>query len=321
MGGYGTSELKQRKDKTIMKDFNLGFYVGYENENWLLKGMLLGGYEQYNIDRTIGFMNRMANSEHNGYSATLDLEAGYKIGLTSSQARHQIYLKPFIGITGSYMNNEGYEETGAESLNLKIEDYDSLNAQARVGFGINGRIKKFGWYAKAGIRRLLMDDYSAIDVSLLDFSDQTKMRIRSAQLDKFSYGGGLGADFALSDAWTIFANGLASFAEKSTNYYGNVGLMYKFGCSTKDKKTDNSDALRKATEEKLRRELQEKENALKAKERELQAAKEKEEQELREAKAKEKELQDKIQNYETKIVSEQQAQKRGFGTIQAHFRL
>ncbi|MBR3628769.1 MAG: autotransporter domain-containing protein, partial [Elusimicrobia bacterium] len=317
MAGYGTSELKQRKDKTTMNDINFGLYSGYENENWLLKGMLLGGYEQYTTDRTIGFMNRMANSEHSGYSAALDLEAGYKIGLTGTQARHQMYLKPFVGITGSYINNESYKETGAESLNLKIENYEAFNAQARLGIGINGRIKRLGWYAKAGIRRLLTDDYSAIEASLLDYQDQTKMRIRSAELDKFSYGGGVGADFVLSEDWTLFANGLASFAEKSTNYYGNVGLMYKFGCSKKGEKKDDSEALRKAAEEKLRRELQEKENALKAKERELQAAKEKEEQELRDAKAKERELQEKIQNYETKIVSEQEAQKMKEKTIKS----
>ena len=93
--------------------------------------------------------------------------------------------------------------------------------------------------------------------------------------------------------------------------------MYKFGCTKENEKTDDTDSLRKATEDKLRRELQEKENALKAKERELQAAKEKEEQELRDAKAKEKELQDKIKNYETKIVSEEQAQKMKEKTIKS----
>ena len=81
-----------------------------------------------------------------------------------------------------------------------------------------------------------MDDYVAIDGSLLDGQD---IRIRSAQLDKFSYGGGLGADYALSNKWILFANGLASFADKSANYYGNIGLMYKFGCRVKENKIDS----------------------------------------------------------------------------------
>lgn len=299
MAGYGTSELKQEQDKTTMRDINLGFYGGYENEKWLFKGMLLGGYEQYTTDRTIGFMERMANSEHNGYNAALDLEAGYKIGLNKDkQAKHKMYLKPFLGITGSYIMNEGFEEKGAESLNLKVEDYSSMTAQARAGIGINGKIKKFGWYAKAGVRQYLTEDYNEIEASLLDYQDQTKMKIRSAELDKFSYGGGLGADYQLSEAWTIFANGLAGFANKSNNYYGNIGLMYKFGCPNNEKKTDEdmeklSEMLnqKNAEDEMLKKQLAEKEKELNA------------------AKAREKELQDRIQKYEANVVSEQKAQK------------
>ncbi len=306
MAGYGTSELKQEQDKTTMRDINLGFYGGFENDKWLLKGMLLGGYEQYATDRTIGFMDRMANSEHNGYSAALDLEAGYKISLNKkdSKAKHKMYLKPFLGITGSYINNEGYEEKNAESLNLKINDYSNFAAQARAGVGINGKVKKFGWYAKAGVRQFLTEDYNEIESSLLDYQDQTKMKIRSAELDKFSYGGGLGADFALSDAWTIFANGLASFADKSNNYYGNIGLMYKFGCVNNEKKTDED-------MEKMSAMLNEKITEEEALKKEL-ADKEKE---LNDAKNREKELQDRIQKYEANIVSAEEAQKMKQKTI------
>ena len=271
MAGYGTSELKQLNDNTTMNDINLGLYSGYETDKWLFKGMLLGGYEQYKTDRNINFMNRMANSKYNGFNVALDLEAGYKIALNSSTSTHKLTLKPYIGITGNYINNEGFKEKGAESLNLKVEDYNNIALQARLGVGINGNIKKFGWYAKAGIRQFLTEDYNEIESSLLDFQDQTKMKIRSAKIDKLSYGGGIGADYALSDAWTVFANGLASFADKSNNYYGNIGLMYKFGCANNvvdvDKFIELSEKLDNKTieTEKLKRELdilKEKEEAL-----------------------------------------------------------
>ena len=316
--GYGTSELKQVNDKTTMNDINLGFYGGYETEKWLFKGMLLGGYEQYSTERTIGFMDRIANSEHNGYSAALDLEAGYKISLNKkdSQAKHKMYLKPYLGVTGSYINNEGFEEKGADSLNLKVEGYDNFAAQARAGIGINGKVKKFGWYAKAGVRQFLTEDYNEIESSLLDYTDQTQMKIRSAELDKFSYGGGLGVDFELSKAWTVFANGLASFADKSNNYYGNIGLMYKFGCPNNEKKTDED--VEKITamlndkmteEEMLKRQLADKDKELANKEKELN-----------DAKNREKELQNRIQKYEANVVSEQQAQKMKQNTVKT-FRL
>ena len=172
--GYGTSELKQSNDQTIMNDFNFGFYGGYETDSWLFKAMLLGGYEQYQTDRDIRFMNRIANSEYNGFGAALDLEAGYKIALNRSM-KHRLTLKPFVGFTGNYINQDGFEEKGAESLNLKVEGYDNMTAQARVGVGVNGTMSKFGWYAKAGVRQLLTEDYNEIETSLLDYQNQTKM--------------------------------------------------------------------------------------------------------------------------------------------------
>lgn len=233
MAGYGTSELKQRDDKTTMDDINLGFYGGYIGENWDFKGMLLGGYEQYKTDRTIHFLDerRVANSEHTGYSGALDLEVAYKIALNGqSKTNHKLFLKPFFGLLGSYMNNGGYKEKGAQSLNLKIEGYDNFAAEARAGVGISGKAKKLNWYAKAGIRRLLTDEANEIETSLLDYSATTKMKIKSAEVAGTAFTGGLGADYKLSEDWTVFANALSNLSGASDNYYANVGLSYKFGC-------------------------------------------------------------------------------------------
>jgi outer membrane protein OmpA-like peptidoglycan-associated protein/opacity protein-like surface antigen len=323
MGGYGTSELKQKNDDSAtMKDINLGFYGGYENDRWSLKGMLLGGYEQYDITRKINFMERIATSEHNGYSAALDLEAGYKIGLSDSQSNHRIYLKPFIGAIGSYVDNEGYKEKGADSLNLKAERYRALTAEARAGLELNGKVKRFGWYAKAGVRQLLTRNYNEIKLSLLDYQDQTRMYIRSAENAATSLTGGIGADYDLSENWTIFANGLGNFAEVSTNYYANIGVAYRFSCKHNEKKVDeNLEDYKKLVEEKVRAE-EELKRQLAEKEKELAALRAKEEKELQDrekalndAKAKEKELQDKIQNYEARIVSAEQAQQMKEKTI------
>ncbi|MBR4633314.1 MAG: autotransporter domain-containing protein, partial [Elusimicrobia bacterium] len=250
----------------------------------------LGGYEQYDITRKIAFMDRTATSEHKGYSGALDLEAGYKISLNrDNQAKHRMYLKPFIGATGSYMNNEGYEEKGADSLNLKVNDYSEFAAEARAGLELNGKVKRFGWYVKAGARQLLTEDYREIELSLLDYADITKMNIRSAKNARTTLMGGIGADYDLSENWTIFANGLGNFADVSTNYYANVGLAYRFGCKN-NKKEMMADNEYNAEEEELRKQLEE-------------------------AKVRERELQDKIQEQEATIVNAQQAEQKKQQTI------
>jgi len=296
MGGYGTSELKQREDKTSMNDINLGFYGGYIGKKWELKGMLLGGYEQYSIDRDIAFMERRATSDHKGYSAALDLEADYKIALNeNSQSNHKLYLTPFIGVMGGYINNEGYEEKGGEDLNLKIEGYDNLTAEARAGLGIKGKVKKFGWYAKAGVRQLLTEKYNEIELSLLNFEEYSKMKIRSAENAQTTITGGIGADYDLSDNWTIFANGLGNFADASTNYYANVGLSYKFSCVNNKSRED----------EEVKQYLKDVQDEMKKKDDEIAKLQDK----VKKYEQNEKDLKNRMQKYEANVVSEEKAQK------------
>ena len=235
MSGYGESTLNQEHDKTNMKDINLGLYGGYENAKWQFKSMLFAGWERYNTEREITFMDRTAKSDYQGYSTSLDVEGAYKILLTkNADAKHKLTLKPFAGLLASFMKQNALEESGADALNLKVEENKTLMAQARLGVGITGRVNKFGWYANVGARQLLTKDHAETYVSLLDYSDETNMKIKGAVLSPFSLSGGLGADYILSEDWTIFANGQTNFANKSKELYANVGLTYKFGCPKKD---------------------------------------------------------------------------------------
>ena len=300
MGGYGASEQKQDQDKTKMNDINLGFYGGYIGEKWDFKGMLLGGYEQYNIDRT----ETKATSDHDGYSAALDLEANYKIALNkNSKSNHKLFLVPFIGVIGGYSNNEDYEEKDGDDL-MKVKEYDNFTAEARAGLGIKGKIKKFGWYAKAGARQLLTDKYNKIETALLDSEEYVK--IKSAENAQTTITGGLGADYDFSDNWTMFVNGLGNFADVSTNYYANIGVIYKFGCVNnvpkegKEKQNLKNDKNSKSVK-----------NELKKKDDEIAKLKE----EVKKHEKIERDLKNRIQKYEANVVTEEQAQQMKKKTI------
>ncbi|MBO7431622.1 MAG: autotransporter domain-containing protein [Elusimicrobia bacterium] len=300
MGGYGASEQKQEQDKAKLNDINLGFYGGYIGEKWDFKGMLLGGYEQYNIDRNT---ETKATSDHDGYSAALDLEAGYKIALNkNSKSNHKLFLVPFIGVIGGYVNNENYEEEDGDDL-MKVKEYENFTAEARAGLGIKGKVKKFGWYARAGVRQLLTEKYNEIELSLLNSDEYGK--IKSAENAQTTITGGLGADYDLSDSWVIFANGLGNFADVSTNYYANIGVIYKFGCINNKPRKEEDQALKKAQEEKKKQEELAKQQQEKLKKQEELAK----QQQEKLKKQKEKELKSKMQKQEAKVVSEEQAQK------------
>ncbi|GAB1402498.1 hypothetical protein MASR1M68_14090 [Elusimicrobiota bacterium] len=145
MSGYGDASLTQKNDKTSLKTINVGLYGGYETDKWQFKTMLLSGIDTYNTEREITFMNETAKSDYQGYNVSLDFKGEYKILLTKEEkSKHKVILKPFAGILTSYIMQSGFEEKGADALNLKVEGNSILMAQARLGIGITGQVNKFG---------------------------------------------------------------------------------------------------------------------------------------------------------------------------------
>ncbi|MBR3654774.1 MAG: OmpA family protein, partial [Elusimicrobia bacterium] len=166
-------------------------------------------------------------------------------------------------------------------------------------------------------------------------------KIWSAENAQTTITGGIGANYDLSENWNIFANGLGNFADVSTNYYANVGLMYRFGCTNNKTKKEKSireylqdvqKELKQKDEEinnlkEANKEIENKEQELQLKEQEIQNKEQElenkeleiqgKEQEISDMKEREQELQKKINEYEAKVVSEQEAQKMKEKTIKS----
>lgn len=227
MAGYGDSQLEQEQNSTKSDNLNFGLYGGYQTGNWQLKSMFFGGYEKYKTKRAGN------ESEYNGYSASLDLQLGYKIALNESK---DFFLKPFAGVLGSYAAVEEAKEEGSGALTIGS---DSLTmAQARAGLELNGKIQKFSWYANAGIRRILTPDNTEIEVLTTD----TKSKSVEMESD-LSVSGALGVDYLLTEHLTLFANGQTCYSDRtddSRSYYFNIGALYKFGCKESKCKKEES---------------------------------------------------------------------------------
>ena len=96
-----------------------------------VQGFALGGY--YDIDRTRitnipGINPRTAESSNEAWS----LSAGGELGLNLNLGE-RTYLQPFAGVTwGQYWGN-GYNETGAGSLNLQVQGQSANEWQPTAG--------------------------------------------------------------------------------------------------------------------------------------------------------------------------------------------
>jgi autotransporter-associated beta strand protein len=85
-----------------------------------LQGFLMGGYYGFDRTRTIslpGVGTRTAESENDAWSTS----AGGELGL-NLEVSERTWLQPFVGVTWGQYWGDGYAETGADSLNLTVQD-------------------------------------------------------------------------------------------------------------------------------------------------------------------------------------------------------
>lgn len=92
-----------------------------------------GAYNYYETNRHIHFVdiNRHAKSHHSGWEVDGHLDGGFFFDLCSYQ------IRPFVGVDGIYLRENGFREHGAESLNLKVHKSNYSMVRGEVGFQIS----------------------------------------------------------------------------------------------------------------------------------------------------------------------------------------
>ena len=220
-GGFGKSNLRQNRDTMDIEDSTIGVYAGYMPGNWVFKGTVYGGYQSYQGKRSIDFMNRNTRAHYKGWNVALDLEGAYNVALAD-----WLNVKPFVGALGNYAYQQAFTETGADSLNLRVNSKDQYNVQGRLGLQLDGKIKsRLNWYASAAVKQFFGGDYAKLNMSF-DGLEGTRMTIISAELGRTYFSGQVGLNYMITDKLSIYGNLDAGVNDKSTNTYGNIGLAY-----------------------------------------------------------------------------------------------
>lgn len=219
--GGSKTDLRQNSDTMDINDLTIGAYGGYLGEDWTFKGVLYLGYQDFDGNRHITFMDRDAKASYYGHNIALDLEAAYNLF-----AFDGIKVKPFVGILNAYSHQQHFNETGADSLNLNVDSNNAYNVQARLGAQAEGKYRKLNWYANMAVKQFIGNDYQRIKASLS--LPNTNMDIISAKLGGTYFSGGAGVSYALTHSLSVFGNGEAGVGSKSANCYGNIGLAYNW---------------------------------------------------------------------------------------------
>ncbi len=90
------------------------------------------GYTRFDTQCSISFLDRMAESEHQGWQGSTSIIGGYELAADTWN------ISPHIGVEYIYLSEDGFNETEADAVNLNISAKDSQVFQSLVGIKVEG---------------------------------------------------------------------------------------------------------------------------------------------------------------------------------------
>ena len=126
--GYARSSIEGKTfDATIDSDsYRATAYLGHENGPWFINGSASIGWNEYSGRRHILFtgVDRTADAKYDGQDYTAFVNTGYHLPV------QKFTITPLASLQYSHMDLDGYTETGAGDINLKVnsQDYNFLES-------------------------------------------------------------------------------------------------------------------------------------------------------------------------------------------------
>lgn len=131
---YANSDIGGDGFSADADSYQAAVYAGWELQDIYLNGQLDFGKHQFDSSRQIvvGANTSIANADYDVDSYSLVVEGGKAFNVAESTT-----LTPFGGLSYTYLDREGFTETGAGAANLVVQDSsnDSIRSQLGVRLG------------------------------------------------------------------------------------------------------------------------------------------------------------------------------------------
>ncbi|MDX2226509.1 MAG: autotransporter domain-containing protein, partial [Verrucomicrobiae bacterium] len=107
----------------------MGAYSAFNYEGYYLNGYFGGGYDFYKSDRAINFgsLTRTATGRTQGQQVNLDIQGGYDFKAGS------VTFGPQAGFGYNKVFVDGFTESGADALNMKIGEQEADSLRSNLG--------------------------------------------------------------------------------------------------------------------------------------------------------------------------------------------
>lgn len=228
-GKHGSHDIKQGYSRADISNTGVGIYGGLIEDEWEIKALVSGTYDNYSTKRNIAFAGRKAKADFDGTTFAADIEGAYKY-----KFEENISLRPYIGFEAKNSHYNGFKEKDAESLNLKVSGDSYIRSAARIGTGAVYDNDIFDWHISAEIKYLFSGNSPEIE-SAFKGSDLI-FKSRGCEEGKTIFGAVAGAAVRITRELKIFVNGSYHEADHFKNFYGNIGARWNFCDPYKEKK-------------------------------------------------------------------------------------
>ncbi len=129
---YVALHWRENQGSSNINRMSAGPYLSYTGGRGYVNASILASFASFDAKRHIPFFDRTAKSQHFGETLLPHLDAG----VIFHPASH-VSLTPFAAVDLLYGWEDSFEESGAESLNFKIDSSTSKMFRSEVGLKIS----------------------------------------------------------------------------------------------------------------------------------------------------------------------------------------
>jgi|GEM_PF-1143641 len=196
-------------------------------DGFSLNGSLSVGMLEFDSTRPTGSGTASSSSDGMAFNGSIEL-------LKNISLDRRSVLSPFVGLEGSFVERDGFTETGAGVLNLDVEDATDEYLTGLVGLqwvgsydvGKDLRLKPA---ARAGLGFQFLDE-SASTTSSFTSNPGTSFTSTGAERGSNSVRVGVSLELSprLSNRWAVYGRYTGDFADGGNDHVGQVGVRFAF---------------------------------------------------------------------------------------------
>ncbi len=197
---------------------------------WYLNGLAGGAWHTYDVDRAIEFgtIDRTANGKPGAGEFDVALATGYDI------KTGRFTFGPVTSMQYTYIGVQGFNETGADALNLGVNRYNASSLLYSLGGQVAYRWeigKKFAVtpMLSASWQHEFMQNAYPINAAFNTSGPASPFFFQTSQPQQDYFYGGAGMGFEIGETWNagVYWNAAAGNADLvSQNFYFSVGAEF-----------------------------------------------------------------------------------------------